>query len=119
MSPQLSHPRQPDGPSARAEQLRRGDVVNLVNSHGMTAVVCRHGSNQLLTPNPTQAEIIAGPERGEVSGVEFYHLRLTDGPHQGKLISCSPAVIRFVARGEAKPEPARPKRRRNWLRVLP
>jgi hypothetical protein len=102
---------------AQAETFPPGSVVDLVNvNSGLSVVTVFHRSKRIQTPNPTRAVILAGPCVGEVSGFEFYHVRLTDGPHQGKLVSCSPAVIRFVARGETKPD--RSKRRRNWLRVL-
>lgn len=103
-----------DADASPAFAFAVGDVVDLVNSHGL-AVVAVNYRGRLYVPNPTRAEVIGGPRPNTV-GLPLLDVRILDGAHRGKLVSCNPAVVRFVAKGT---EPAaRPKRRRwPWLKA--
>ncbi len=91
--------------------LKPGDVVQLVNVNSglkVVTVIYPYRSCRLQTPNPTRAVLIDGP-RETATGLEVYDVRIADGPHRGKLVMCSPNVVRFVGRAQVKPP-----KRRGW-----
>lgn len=87
---------------AEEPQFKPGDVVQLVNVRsGLAVVGTNYRGKRLLTPNPTRG-VIVGEPRENAAGLPLLDVRLTDGPHRGKLVSCHPNVVRLICRARLK-----------------
>lgn len=106
MNPQLEHDQ------AEAPAFVAGDVVDLVNDHGLKVVSTIHVSGKrLLAPNPTRARVLA-PVRHLPDGVPMVDVEITRGPWKGERAAVHPNALRLIDR----PRPATDRaRRRRWL----
>jgi PDZ domain len=107
----VSTPTAPDGQHEPTE-LKTGDLVMLVNHHGLNFVGIIYDGETLHLPNPTRARVVdPKPREGKIksdAGVaviemtvqDVVEVEVLDGEHRGKRGLASPRAMRRVGSNE-------------------